>query len=61
MFAIGITNDIDVNQIIGMTSEPKELDEQYWLTTAFTDLDNIVTEVIDSLCASEPGTHYSVL
>lgn len=55
MFAVGITSAVNVDEIIGMASEPKIENQQYWLSQDFSDLTSIVEGLVGAACSDEPG------
>ena len=55
MFAVGITNAINADEIIGMSSDPKVENQTYWFSPTFSGLESIVEGIVDSACSPEPG------
>ena len=50
MFAVGITSDIDIYEVRGISSEPQLLGESYFTSTDFTNLNDIVDNLLNNAC-----------
>lgn len=53
IFVIGVTNDVNEDELKGMSSEPQELDRNYFMSPEFDALDEIEDAVSQAIC---PGT-----
>ncbi len=54
VFAIGITSEIDVGILSLISSSPRELNRNYFITPDFDELENILQPLLSSACqASE--------
>ena len=54
MFAVGVTTEVDENELKLLASEPKLLNQNYWLIEDFSNLQEYASQVTSSLCNYEP-------
>jgi len=56
MYAIGVTDAINENLLKQLSSQPQELDSNYFMATDFTTLTEVSTKISDTTCA--PSTQF---
>lgn len=61
VYSVGITSAINEIELKGMASMPQELDRQYWVSTDFRVLSNIVDAVVSETCTTEPSGEQPIL
>ena len=54
MFAVGITNQVNVDELKTMVSDPAVLNSNYWLIEDYTDLVSYASILAEGLCEFEP-------
>ena len=54
MFAVGITNQVNVDELVTMVSDPAVLNTNYWLIEDYTDLSSYAEVLAGGLCDYEP-------
>ena len=52
MYSIGITNDVDENELRQMSSSPQVLGQNYFLAPQFTDLQPLVSALTEQTCGA---------
>ncbi len=50
MFAVGVTNAVDMVEIAGISSPPQIEGQTYWLAQDFTVLNSIAETIVNSIC-----------
>ena len=56
MFSVGITDKINENELRGISSPPQRLHENYFLSTDFRNLGEILEAVVSATCTSTGGS-----
>ena len=54
MFAVGITAAVDENEIRILASEPKLLNENYWMIEDYSSLNENARDLVEGLCSFSP-------
>lgn len=52
IFSVGITDAVDENELRLMSSSPQIEGQNYWRSSDFSQLDNIVAEIVQQTCTS---------
>ena len=55
MFAVGITNQVNVDELKTIVSDPAVLNSNYWLIEDYTDLASYASVLAEGLCEFEPA------
>ena len=50
MYAVGITDVVDIIELRGMSSPPQVLNQNYWTAPDFTVLDTVLDAIIRAEC-----------
>ena len=52
---VGVSRDVDENEIMQMSSSPKLENETFWLVPQFSDLSNkkIINSILTQICGDE--------
>ena len=54
MFSVGITSDVDEDELKNLASQPKQLNTNYWLIEDYSTLDQYTSALAQGLCSYEP-------
>ena len=55
VFAIGITNAVNTQELANISSTPQRINENWWTSPEFTTLDQIIRAVTQAICVSTPA------
>ncbi len=50
MYAVGITNNVNEIEVQGISSQPRQLNQNYFLAADFSDLSGIVDTIVNAVC-----------
>lgn len=56
IFAVGVTNQIDVNELEAISSEPQEKDQNYFTSPDFDELNRLIEALLNGTCKTDPAT-----
>jgi hypothetical protein len=54
VFAIGITNAVNTQELANISSLPQRLNENWWTSPEFTTLNQIIQQVTQAICVTTP-------
>ena len=55
MFVIGVTSDVDESDIRDISSPPQEENINYYITSRFRGMSDLVEDVAGNICSLAPG------
>ena len=52
MYSIGVNNAVDMAEVSGMSSQPRVLNQNYWLVVDFASLNAVADDIASAICVT---------